>query len=57
MYIVVGVALAVRYDIERGKGDHCHHGDKESAYAFTTVEKLIQDFRSDIEQLRGEQRE
>jgi len=43
----------LRYDNERGKGDHRHMGDLEESYRFTSVEQLIQDFRTDIEQLRG----
>jgi hypothetical protein len=44
----------VRYDNERGKGDHRHAGDQETPYEFTSVEQLIQDFESDIERLRGD---
>lgn len=47
----------VRYDNERGKGDHRHEGDKEEPYAFTSVEQLIQDFKVDIEHLRGDHHE
>lgn len=39
----------VGYDNERGKGDHRHIGEREEAYVFTTVEKLLEDFRRDIE--------
>jgi hypothetical protein len=38
----------VRYDNERGKGDHRHLGDCEEDYVFTTVEKLLADFESDV---------
>ena len=38
----------LRYDNEVGKGDHRHFGEKESAYAFTTPDKLIADFQKDI---------
>lgn len=41
----------VRYDNEMGKGDHKHIGDKEEPYQFKTVEKLVEDFFEDIEQL------
>ena len=44
----------VRYDNERGKGDHRHAGDQEAPYDFSSVEQLIQDFKADIERLRGE---
>ncbi len=43
----------VRYDNERGKGDHRHYGDREELYRFLSVEKLLADFRNDIDQLRG----
>lgn len=39
----------VRYDNERGKGDHRHIGDREEDYAFTSVEQLLADFQSDVE--------
>ena len=38
----------VRYDNERGKGDHRHIGGKEAGYSFTTVEQLLDDFERDI---------
>ena len=44
----------VLYDNERGKGDHCHYGDREEAYAFRSVETLIADFLADVRRLRGE---
>lgn len=56
MYGYPGKCL-VRYDDERGKGDHRHDGDREEAYTFIPVEQLIQDFKTDIEHMRGEQHE
>jgi hypothetical protein len=44
----------VGYDNERGKGDHRHFQGAESAYAFSTVEKLMADFWTDVRALRGE---
>lgn len=44
----------VRYDNERGKGDHRHYGEKEENYHWISVEQLVSDFRADIERLRGE---
>ena len=38
----------VRYDNERGKGDHRRLGDFEEDYVFTTVAKLLADFESDV---------
>ena len=39
----------VRYDNERGKGDHRHVGDHEYKYTFSSVEQLLEDFQSDVE--------
>lgn len=39
----------VRYDNERGKGDHRHIGIEEFEYSFVSVEKLIEDFKADVE--------
>jgi hypothetical protein len=44
----------VRYDNERGKGDHRHRGNMEARYEFRDVETLVADFLNDIRQLRGE---
>lgn len=43
----------VGYDNERGKGDHRHFRGVETPYAFTTVERLVSDFWSDVRMLRG----
>ena len=47
----------VRYDNERGKGDHRHENGREKPYTFISVEQLVQDFNADIERLRGEYHE
>ncbi len=47
----------VRYDNERGKGDHRHEGGQELPYTWISVERLIQDFKSDIHRLRGDHHE
>ena len=39
----------IRYDNERGKGDHKHLGEIEEDYTFESLEKLLADFRSDVE--------
>lgn len=44
----------VGYDNERGKGDHRHIEGREEAYAFVSVERLIEDFLADVRRLRGE---
>lgn len=43
----------IGYDNERGKGDHRHYRGIETPYTFSTVEKLISDFWSDVHRLRG----
>jgi hypothetical protein len=43
----------VGYDNERGKGDHRHFEEMELPYRFTSVERLIADFLSDIRRVRG----
>jgi hypothetical protein len=44
----------VRYDNERGKGDHLHGIDREASYQFVDVDALVADFLADIRRLRGE---
>jgi len=43
----------IGYDNERGKGDHRHFQGIETAYSFSTVERLMADFWSDVMTLRG----
>ena len=52
LYYGHGGESRVRYDNERGKGDHRHIGEQEGDYEFTTLEKLLEDFRSDVENWR-----
>ena len=40
----------VRYDNDRGKGDHRHLGIREKGYAFTTIEQLLADFEKDVDE-------
>jgi hypothetical protein len=46
-YVVQGECV-LRYDNERGKGDHRHVGSEESDYVFSSPEQLMQDFNADI---------
>jgi hypothetical protein len=48
LFFGAGGASRVRYDNERGKGDHRHIGHVEGGYVFTTVEQLLDDFERDI---------
>lgn len=36
------------YDNAEGKGDHKHYFDREFAYSFKSVDKLISDFLKDV---------
>ena len=38
----------VRYDNERGKGDHRHVGEEEYDYVFTTVDRPLDEFEHDV---------
>ena len=48
LFYGAGSICRVRYDNERGKGDHRHIGEYEYVYDFTTVEQLLDDFERDI---------
>ena len=52
-YVVGGVCV-LRYDNERGKGDHRHVGTKQLPYVFRSPEQLMSDFEADIERLNHE---
>ena len=54
-YVVDGRCV-VRYDNESGKGDHRHVGDRERPYTFDTPERLLDDFRIDMERWNRENR-
>lgn len=41
------------YDNEKGKGDHRHDKNGERAYRFISIEKLLEDFKADVERVRG----
>ncbi len=45
-----GVCL-VRYDNERGKGDHIHLAGVERPYNFQGVKQLLADFDKDVQQI------
>ncbi|HOW49478.1 MAG TPA: DUF6516 family protein [Rubrivivax sp.] len=49
LYFGAGGISRIRYDNERGKGDHRHVGDREFVYRFSSVEQLLLDFQSDVE--------
>jgi len=39
----------VSFDNERGKGDHKHLDEKESAYRFVSIDQLLDDFIAEVE--------
>jgi len=43
---------AVLYDNHHPKGHHRHVRGVEEPYRFTTVDRLIEDFRADVERVR-----
>ena len=49
LYFGASGVSRVRYDNERGKGDHRHIGSEEFEYAFASLEKLLEDFKADVE--------
>jgi len=40
--------LLVGYDNERGKGDYKHIGEKEQAYAFQSIDQLLEGFWNSV---------
>lgn len=49
--LVVNGECVLRYDNERGKGDHRHLGDREEPFDFTTLEALMRSFNQDVERM------
>ncbi|HAM33990.1 MAG TPA: hypothetical protein DDX05_06690 [Deltaproteobacteria bacterium] len=47
--LVVDGSGVLRYDNESGKGDHRHIGKKEYPYVFSTPERLLDDFWSEVD--------
>ena len=54
-YVVNGVCV-VRYDNERGKGDHKHYAGAESLLTFSGPEQLLSDFKADVARWNHENR-
>jgi hypothetical protein len=44
-----GIGL-IRYDNERGKGDHLHYLSREVPYTFSDLDTLLEDFLRDVTQ-------
>lgn len=51
-YVIEGECVP-RYDNEAGKGDHKHLGETESAYVFSTPQRLLADFWADVDTWRA----
>jgi hypothetical protein len=45
---IVEEQCVLRYDDERGKGDHRHTGAVEEPYVFSTPDQPIADFEADV---------
>ncbi|MFM7847944.1 MAG: DUF6516 family protein [Rubrivivax sp.] len=43
----------VRYDNERGKGDHRHVAGSELGYSFVSLDQLLDDFERDVQDWRS----
>ncbi|MGY5789586.1 toxin-antitoxin system TumE family protein len=48
---VVNGECVLRYDNERGKGDHRHLGNREEPIEFTSLEALYDAFQADMERM------
>lgn len=46
--LMFDAVCVLRYDNERGKGDHRHAGGGETAYRFVDLETLLADFMNDV---------
>lgn len=51
--LMVNGECVMRYDNERGKGDHRHIGDREEKIEFTTPEALFDAFEADMKRILG----
>jgi hypothetical protein len=51
---VVGGQCVIRYDNERGKGDHRHVGSAQVPYHFQSPRHLMRDFLDDVERWNHE---
>jgi hypothetical protein len=49
--LVVNGECVLRYDNEAGKGDHRHMYGREEGYEFAGIDRLLADFRADVERL------
>lgn len=52
--LIIDGKCVLRYDNERGKGDHRHFMDQESTYAFVSMERLMDDFQAEVQRILQE---
>ena len=52
--LVVDNVCVLRYNNEAGKGDHKHLGSRELSYDFQDINRLIDDFWADVNQMGGD---
>jgi len=48
---VVNGECVLRYDNERGKGDHRHIGNREEQFRFVSLEALFEAFEADMKRM------
>lgn len=51
VYIADGTRV-IGFDNAEGKGDHRHIGEVETAYLFTSLRQLVEDFLKEVEQFK-----
>lgn len=49
--LIIDQECVMRYDNERGKGDHRHEGSEETPYKFSSLDALYADFRADVRRI------
>lgn len=51
MALIIGGVCVMRYDNERGKGDHRHIEGREEPVRFTTMNAVFEAFLADVERI------
>ncbi len=49
-YRTAAGATLIRYDNEKGKGDHKHIGNEQESYKFKDIDTLLDDFWCDVKE-------
>lgn len=52
VYVIDGRRV-IGFDNERGKGDHVHVDTEEFPYKFVSIDRLVEDFLSRVENYKG----